>query len=396
MSEEIKKLVEEINTNFGTLRSEQDAIKGKVDALDEKKLDTIAKTITDQMAEVQAKQAKLEAAMQRPNSEAKANGEFEAEQKAKFDTFLRDIKAGKGEVEIKAMSTDVNPDGGYLVRPEFANFIIDRVFETSPLRQLANVVTISSKSLEVLIDTDEADSGWVQEGGTISDTGTPELGLKEIVAHKQYANPKITEEMLQDSSIDIEAWLRGKVADKIARTENTAFVSGNGVGKPRGFLNYSAWSAAGVYEDNKIEQVNLGGASDVTADGLIVLQNALKQAYQARATWAMERSAFANVLKLKGADNYFFSQTLLKDGQLTPMLLGKSVTFMDDMPTIASNALAIAYADFNKAYTIVDRIGLSVLRDPYSTKGFVEFYTTKRTGGDVTSYDAIKLGKISS
>lgn len=397
MSEELKKVADDINNTFGELKSELETIKSK-DFITEEKHNRMVDDITSKLEEMQKKQAKIEAASQRHEAEEK-NAEAFAEHKQKFDTFFRDVKSGQAEMEIRAMSTDNNPDGGYLVRPELANFVVDRVFETSPLRQVARVETIGTKSLEVLIDDNEAAARWVSEGASGGQTDTPELGLKEIVAHKQEADPRITTEQLQDSYLNVETWLQGKVADKFARSENTAFVSGDGVGKPRGFLSYAAASDADTYERNAIGQVNLGATSFGSAtasDGLIELQNTLKEQYQSRAIFGMKRATYGAILKSKGADNYFFGTQLLKDGQLQSQLLGKNVIFMDDMPAEASAALSVVYADFSVAYTIVDRIGLQVLRDPYTNKGFVTYYTTKRVGGDVTNFDAIKLGKLSA
>lgn len=396
MSEDIKNLVAGIEKSFHALKEEQNQTKGKVDALSELKIDKQVEEITKGLDALQKSQAKIEAAMSRPSADEQKDN-MEAEHAKAFNDFMRD-GSEKGSIEImqKAMSTDVNPDGGYLVRPALSNFVVNRVFETSPLRQVARVETIGTKSIEVLIDDNEAGARWIGEGASSGETDTPQLGLKEIVAHKLEADPKITIEQIQDSYLDVEAWLQGKVADKFARTENSAFVSGNGVLKPRGFLTYAARADNAVYERDAIAQINMGSAAALNADGLIDVQNSLKEAYQGRAVWGMQRNTYGDALKLKGNDNYFFGQTLLKDGQLQAQLLGKQVIFMDDMPAVAANALSVVYADFSMAYTIVDRVGLIVLKDPYTNKGFMTYYTTKRTGGDVTSFDAISIGKVAS
>ena len=168
-------------------------------------------------------------------------------------------------------------------------------------------------------------------------------------------------------------------------------MTGNGVAKPRGFTTYAAWASAGVYERDKIERIKTGAATAVAADGLINLQYALKEAYQANAVFGMKRATFGSVLKLKGSDQFYFGPMLLKDGQAQITLLGKPVVFMDDMPAEGAGNLAVVYGDFGRAYTIVDRVGLQVLRDPYSAHPYTIFHLTKRTGGDVTNFDAIKL-----
>lgn len=403
---EIKGLVEKINPTLVELRSEVDALKASApkDVVTEEKHNKMAADITAKMEAMQKAQAKLEAAMNRPGAGDSKGMDAELEQKHRdaFRQYMANgtlpegFKAGSEGVEIKAMSTDVNPDGGYLVRPELSTLIIDRVFETSPLRGLANVERTGAKSIDILIDDQEAAARWVGEGASGGQTNTPQLAQKSLVAHKIEADPRITTEMIEDSYLDIEAWLSGKVADKFARTQNTAFVTGTGVGQPRGFLTYAAQAVSGAYERGAINQVNMGAAAALDADGLIEVQNALKEEYQGSAVWGMKRATFGQALQLKGADNYFFSPVLLRDGQASMQLLGKPVVFMDDMPAVAANALSIVYADWSRFYTILDRVGLQVLRDPYTNKGFVTYYTTQRVGGDVTSFDAAVIGKVAA
>lgn len=403
--QEIKGLVEKINPTLIELRSEIDGLKASQpkDVVTEEKHSKMAEEITAKMSDLQKAQAKLEAAMNRPGGHESKNmdAEIEAKHKQAFRDYMAygnvdGLKETREGIEIKAMSTDVNPDGGYLVRPELSQTIVSRIFETSPLRQVANVERTGSKSIDILIDDQEAAARWVGEGASGGETNTPQLGQKVIAAHKIEADPRMTTEMIEDAYLDVEAWLSGKVADKFARTQNTAFVSGTGVGQPRGFLTYDAWAAAGTYERDKIEQINMGTADALNADGLIEVQNALKEAYQGAAVWGMKRTTFGAALQLKGADNYFFSPVLLANGQATIQLLGKPVVFMDDMPAVGAGALSVVYADFSMAYTIADRVGLQVLRDPYTNKGFVTYYTTQRVGGDVTSFDAIKIGKVAA
>jgi len=409
---EMKELIDDINKGMGALRSELDGIKNR-DGETEAKLDRITDEITKKLEAVQTSQQEekaradaLEATLNRlpaGENEKKQKAEFEEKSRQALDQYLRTgecegFKLSKEEgLEIRAMSTDVNPDGGYLVRPEMANFMVTRIFETSPLRSLASVRTTGSKSIEVVIDDDEIDGTWEGEGAsTVSDSDTPELGKMEIGVHKLATEPKVTTEMLQDSYFNVESWLSEKVSEKFARMENTAFFSGNGVNKPRGLLTFSNYTTPGVYQRDRVEQIALGDASNLTADGLIGFQASLKEGYQAGAAWLMKRQTFAAALKLKGADNYFFSPTLLRDGQANLTLLGKKVVFCDDMPAVTAGALAVAYGDFAKGYTIVDRVGIQVLRDSLTSKGYIKFYTTKRTGGNVTNFESFKLGKIAA
>jgi len=403
---EIKGLVEKINPTLVELRSEVDALKASApkDVITEEKHNRMVEEITKNVEALNTKQAKLEAAMNRPNGGESKGMDADLDQKHRdaFKQYMSNgtlpegFKAGSEGIEIKGMSTDVNPDGGYLVRPELSTMVMNRVFETSPVRQVANVERTGAKSIDILIDDQEATARWVGEGASSGQTDTPQLAQKVITAHKIESDPRMTTEMIEDSYLDVEAWLSRKVADKFSRTQNTAFVSGDGVGKPRGFLTYAAQSTGGTYERNALHQVNMGSAAAMNADGLIEVQNALKEDYQAGAIWGMKRTTFGAALKLKGDDNYFFSPVVLRDGQATIQLLGKSVVFMDDMPAVAANALSIVYADFASFYTVLDRVGLQVLRDPFTNKGFVTYYTTQRVGGDVTSFDAAVIGKVAA
>jgi HK97 family phage major capsid protein len=395
---ELKGLVEQINPALVGLRADVEAVKNR-DPLDDERFRKQAEFVADlgeRLTKLTDQAKAMEAALNREdfgNSEEQKAAELHCKQ---FNEFLRGEGKydGKMPLELRAMSTDVQPDGGYLVRPEFVNKVVSRDFETSPMRAIADVIVGSAKSIEMLIDDDEADAVRVGEGASGGETDTPEIGLKTITAHKYEAAPKVTTEMLQDAAFDVEGWLAGKVRNRIERKENTDFVTGTT--KIRGFLTYPAWASAGVYERGKIEQRNLGSASALNSDGLIKLQGDLHEIYQPGAVWAMHRTTFAQALALKGADQYHFSPVLMRDGQPTMTMLGKPVRFMADMPVVAGNALAVAYADWRTAYTVYDRVGVIVLRDPYSSHGFVTYYTTKRTGGDVTSFDAIKIGKIAA
>lgn len=413
---EVKTLVDKVNEGIVALQSELSAVKGDVARNGElnDKLDKMAEQVTksaEALQLVNQKQAAMEAAMNRidvAGDKRKASPEVVTKSKALFREFARtgEVPSDSGfkmvrdgnkvGFEVRGMSTDNNPNGGYLVLPEMADFMVTRVFETTPMRSLARVITIGSKSIEVIINDNQVGSGWIDEGGTISETSTPEFGKLQIVAHKLYAEPMLTTEQLEDSFFDVEGEIAKVVSENLSRDQNSAFVSGNGIGKPKGFTTFSNWTTAGTYERGKIEQIALGGASDVTADGLISLQAALKEEYQVNATWLMKRASYGNVLKLKGSDNYFFSTSLLRDGQTQLTLLGRPVVFADDMAAIASNALSVAYGDFSRAYTIVDRVGIQTLRDAYTAKGYVKFFTTVRVGGAVTSYDALKLGKVAT
>lgn len=296
--------------------------------------------------------------------------------------------------EVKSVLVGSNPDGGYLLRPEYSNTMITRLFETSPMRSVANVMTSSSGSMEFIIDDNEAASGgWVGEIDIRSETATPQVGQKTIYVQEQFANAKITQRALDDISLDVEQWLQTKIIDKFTRVENTAFVLGNDVKSPRGFLTYPNGAD---YTRGSLEQINSGVSAEITADGLKDVQNSLYEGYQSNAVWMMHRESFGEVAKLKDQyGRYLLDVNSLKLGD-TMTLLGKPVIFASDMPLPAADSLSVAYGDFREGYTILDGVGVRVLRDPYTDKGKVNYYVTKRVGGDVTNYQSIKLLKLSA
>ncbi len=309
-----------------------------------------------------------------------------------MDEFLKQTP------EFKELSVAIQTEGGYTVLPALGAMMQQRVFETSPIRAVASQITIGTDRLVFVTDNDEAASGgWAGEKQTRTTTDTPDFGKQEIPVHEQYAKPKVTQQMLDDSSIDVEAWLSGKVADKFSRVENTAFVSGDGIAKPKGFLSYGNYTSAGVFETGKIEQIKSGSNGAFTYDGLVDLQAALKEPYQPGAVFMGKRASFAALMKLKDGENHpIFNLMFDKNVGLTSLIMGQRFVFADDMPAIANDALSLAYGDFRQGYLIVDRIGVRVIRDIYTAKPFVEFYFTKRVGGDVVNWEALKLQKLAA
>ncbi len=307
------------------------------------------------------------------------------------------------EVMAKSVLAGNNPEGGYFIRPELSSRMITRIFETSPLRSIASVVTTNSDVLEMIIDDNQAATGgWVGEVQSRVVTDTPQIGMLRIPTHEQCSQPRATQKLLDDAGFDVEAWLSRKISDRFSRDENTAFVSGDGSQKPRGFLDYPDYTAQqkadpnGAYGRGAVEQFNSGTSGQITGDGLKDLQNGLKEFYQTNAGWGIRRNAFEQVITLKdNQDRYIFNTRFLQESR-TLSLLGKPVIFMNDMPDAAADSLSVVYGDFSEGYTIVDKLGLRILRDPYTDKPYVRFYAIKRVGGDVTNYEALKLLKLSA
>lgn len=359
----------------------------------------------DDLHRVKAELEQVTTAMRRPARPYEAATPptpFTGEHKAAFNRFLRKgDDHGLADLERKALTVYSDPDGGYLVPADMNGKIVSRVFDTSPIRQIAAMVAISTDALEGLRDTDEAAAGWVAESAGRPETATPQLGAWRIPVQEMYANPRATQKLLDDAALDVETWIAGKIADKFSRLENTAFVVGTGVGQPRGFTTYPTAQTSdasrpwGTFEHIKTG-VNGDFAGSNPADVLFDLIQAFKQPYLAGAMWVTRRAVIAKIRKFKeSTTNAYLWQPGLQQGQ-PATLLGYPVVLAEDMPALATDALSLAFGNFREGYQIVDRQGIRLLRDPYSAKPQVQFYATRRVGGDAVQFEAIKFVKFSA
>jgi HK97 family phage major capsid protein len=322
--------------------------------------------------------------------------EIEAPHQKAFDAYLRsgDDDALRGlELEGKAMNSAVAADGGYLVDPQTADTIKSVLSATASIRAIANVVQVEASSFDVLVDHTDIGHGWATETADTTETATPAIDRITIPLHELSALPKASQRLLDDSAFDIEMWLASRIADKFARAEASAFVNGNGIDKPTGFLTYTAvandsWS----WGDLGYVATGANGAFD-GADAIVDLVYALGAQYRANGTFVMNSKTAGAVRKLKDADGRFLWSDGLAAGE-PARLMGYRVMIAEDMPDIASDATAIAFGDFSAGYTVAERPDLRVLRDPFSAKPHVLFYATKRVGGDVSDFAAIKLLKF--
>jgi len=248
------------------------------------------------------------------------------------------------------------------------------------------------------------DVQWTGQTTATPSVTTPQVGQINIYANEVQAQQAITQSMIDDVP-DIESWLMSKIDDKFSRNLNTTYVAGDGASKPKGFLSYAAWDVAStvagqtaVYQRNAIEQVSSGVAGEVTADGVKCLQAALLEEYQSNAVWIMKRMTWETVTTLKdGVGRYLINpnNVALQNG-VDLMLLGRPVVFGNDMQTVGANSLSIAYGDFKRGYTIVERLGMRILRDPYTSTPLVNYKAFRRVGGEVSNFQAIKLLKCAA
>ena len=297
------------------------------------------------------------------------------------------------EMEGKALGTSVAADGGYLVDPQTADTIKGTLSSTASIRAIANVVNVDATSFDVLVDRTEMGAGWATEASAVTETATPQIDRITIPLHELSALPKASQRLLDDSAFDIEGWLAGRIADKFSRAEAAAFVNGDGIDKPRGLLTYPS-------VDNDVwVWGNLGyvvtGVDGAIADGdpIVELVYSLGAEYRANATFVMNSKTAGTIRKLKDNDGRFLWSDGLAAGE-PARLMGYAVLIAEDMPDVASDATAIAFGDFGAGYTVAERPDLRVLRDPFSAKPHVLFYATKRVGGAVSDFGAIKLLKF--
>lgn len=427
---DIKALAESTQRDLKAMRDEIDASGKRYDPLITNKVDTLVASV-ETKHEVFEKGLKalndnferVDAVLKRPNgvkggwgddeaaNDAKAAFDFEKARLAnsgnlKLDTkvvanedayaayteafpvYMRARAANGLPLDVQAaMQTGSDPDGGYLVPVTVSSRIIKKIYETSNLRAIATVETIGGKELEIPRDEGEFGfGGWVGETTAPAETSTSQLGTSKIFAHEMYAEPRVTQSMLEDAGLDIEAWVAGKVGEKFGRVESTAFFTGNGVNKPRGLLTYAAGSNNG-----QVEQVVSGGATSVTADAFFNLVFSLKDYYTPNARFMMKRTTVRDAMKLKdGQGNYLWQMGDIRGGQPST-ILSFPVDRCEDMPTVAAGSLSVAFGDFRAAYTIVDRLGITLLRDNLTAKPWVKFYNRRRVGGDVVNFEAFKL-----
>lgn len=365
------------------------------DALTVEKVDRISRALDDQKRALDA----LVLKRMRPTLEG---GErlMPSEHKSAFDAYMRNgddrlLRA----LDVKAMSTNLGgsgQDGGYLVPAETEAEIGKRLAALSPIRSIASVRQVSAAVLKKPFSISGPAVGWVAETATRPQTNTNTLAELQFPTMELYAMPAATAALLEDSVVDLDFWISSEVEAAFAEQEGAAFVNGDGVNKPKGFLAYSkvaeaswAWGSVGYIATGTLGALPPANPSDVLIDTIY----ALKAGYRQNANWVMNRKTQAAIRKLKDADGNYLWQPPASPGSRA-LLMGFPLVEAEDMPNIADNATPIAFGDFGRGYLVVDRTGVRVLRDPYSAKPYVLFYTTKRVGGGVQDFDAIKLLKF--
>ena len=312
-----------------------------------------------------------------------------------FDAYVRsgnDDGLRGLEMEAKSLTSAVNSDGGYLVDPQTAEMIKSVLKSTASIRSIASVVNVEANSFDVLIDHTDVGAGWADEASAATETATPSIDRISIALHELSALPKASQRLLDDSAFDVEGWLAGRIADKFARAEASAFINGDGVDKPKGILDHAKVDND-VWAWGNVGYVPTGIDGGVDADAIVDVVYALGAQYRVNGTFVMNSKTAGLIRKLKDSDGRFLWSDGLAAGE-PARLMGYPVLIAEDMPDAASDSFSIAFGDFQAGYTIADRPDLRVLRDPFSAKPHVLFYATKRVGGDVSDFAAIKLVKF--
>ena len=406
MSEEIKSVIDNLNSTFESFKQENtkrlDEVekKGSASAELESKVDAMADDITKmaetkQKIELQAKALeeaevkldKLETVLARP--ETGLNTKEVGVQMKAFSNMLRKGEKELDEMERKALYESDDTLGGYYAPEEYVADLIKSVTEISPLRSVARVRTTSNRGIEIPKRTGQFAATFVNETATRTETTGYQTGLMQIDAHELYAMVDISQALLEDSAFDLESEMSTEFGEQFAKREGTAFISGNGVGQPQGITFAGAGVAA----------VNSGSGTVLTANGLLDLMYSIKSDYMTNANFVMNRSSLAAVLKLEDTEGQkIFVQGMSYVGAAPSTILGKPYILAEDMPDVGGGTKPVAYGDFSRAYTIVDRVNLSVMRDPYSvaTAGNIRYIARRRVGGAVVLAEAIALQNISA
>ena len=345
-------------------------------------IEELTTTVHDQLDEIEKR-------VNRPSfgDTSKAHDQY----KAALSTLVR----SGDDFGFRALSVGSDPDGGWSVIASFEAKIKEIARDISPLRNLASVVTISTSGLELLIDPSLAEAQWVGEIQQRGETTGPQLAKIYIPVNEIFAQPKCSQSLIDDLAVDVAAWITNSIGTSFAIREGAAFINGNSNLMPKGIMTYDKSSDDDfVRQWDSLQYVPSGSASAITGDAIVALSMKLRTPYRSNATFIMSRESARMVKTLKdGNGRYIWGDEGLNKGQ-PPMLCGFNVSLCEDMDAIGAGKFPIAFGDFRKGYTIVDRQGVRVVRDALTEKPYIKFYTTKRLGGGVVDFNAIKHLKI--
>lgn len=389
---DLQQVGEALQKKFDEFKSVNDK---RLDAVTQEKakLAGEVESLNEKLSEYEAFKKQVEAemlAMKRPGSTASSKDV--EEHKAGFNAFLRKgADSGLAELEKKALQTTVDADGGYAVPEQIDTQILQLQRNISPMRSVCNQITVGTPDYKKLVNLNGAGSGWVGEAAARPATNTPTLAQVAAVMGELYANPQATQTSLDDMFFNVEGWLADEVAREFDEKEGNGFLLGDGTNKPKGLLSYTlATTSDATRAFGTIEKIHSGTAGDFDSDDILKLIYTLKKGYRKSAQFMMATLTLFKVRTMKDLNGNYLWKPGIEAGQ-NSSLSGYGIEENEDMPAVAASANAVLFGDYKSAYTIVDRFGVRVLRDPYSNKPNVGFYTTKRVGGMLTDSQAVKV-----
>lgn len=325
------------------------------------------------------------------------DGMFAVEHKAAFESYARGGQVDALRlIESKSLNGAIAPDGGYLLPPDAEASILARMAALSPIRSIATVRPLANSSLKKAVYPNGANAGWAAQTNPSNTVTTNQYSELSFPTMELFAQPAATQTMLDDAAVDVESWIADEIVYSFSEAESTAFINGDGTNKPKGLLTYPtvadaswAWGSLGTVSTGVSANFPATNPSDILVD----FAHALRSAYRQRASFVMNRKTQGAIRKFKDSTgNYIWAPPATVGAKAT--LMNFPVVEAEDMPDIAANSLSIAFGDFRRGYLVIDRVGIRALRDPYSSKPYVLFYTTKRVGGGVQDFEAIKLLKF--
>lgn len=388
---DVNKTIEELGRAFeefkATHTQELNALKQGAGTADfQAKLDAINAAMDRHQKEIEDAHTKLAASQMGAGGKTVKDSEYTSA----FEAHMR-----KGDVQA-ALNKGAADEGGYLTPTEWDRTITDKLRDESPMRQLAQVQSTSKAGWKKLFNLGGTGSGWVGETDARPETATPTLAELGFGHGEIYANPAATQQLLDDSEISIEAWLAGEAQAEFTEQEGAAFINGNGVNKPAGILTYVTGGAnAAKHPFGAIPVVNSGAAADITSDSVLDLIYGLPKKYRQNARFLTNNLTIAKLRKLKDGQGNYLWQPSAQAGQ-PATLHGYGIAEDENMPDVAANALPIMFGDYKRGYLIIDRVGVRVLRDPYTKKPYVLFYTTKRVGGGVQNPECLRALQVAA
>lgn len=409
---DLAKTLQTLNEGFQALKDKSEQRDKNIDAkfddiVTKAEITKINSDLGDLMKAVDSANAALAAAQAGAGAGVPMASAEELEINAVFDAFA---KTGDGEGKIKAamksgiladMTVGSDPDGGLTAPVEWDRKITDKLKIVSAMRQFASVQQVSGQGFKHLYNLGGTGSGWVGEASTRPKTDTPQVADYEFSFGEIYANPAISQRLLEDSLLDMAGWLAGEVNVEFASKEGVAFLSGDGVNKPKGVLMYDATAEAGLAASLRhplgpILETITGDANELTPDGLVnLIYETPTERLSANSRFFMNRKTHSDIRLMRDGQNNFLWQPPFQLGQ-PATILGHGVAELSGMPDVAAAAIPVIFGDMMEGYRIFDRLGVQVLRDPYTNKPYVHFYTRKRVGGGLWNPEWLRYHRVAA